>query len=440
MSALRPDYTVVIDRGRITSVGPSASVNVPSRSSRLDGRGKYLVPGLWDAHSHVSLAGEAGLVAYVANGVTTVRDLGSQLTQLHAWRTALGSGSMIGPSILTAGLTIEAAWWLDPALKLLSSDPILSRFPIVEMSPVQRLASAADAASVVDKVVASGSDLVKFRNLRGDEFHAVAREAARRRLLLAGHSPAGVPIGEAAELGLRTFEHAETVTSRLGTADVATRRAQFARVAAAGGAITPTLVTDVAYRQTSDAIAASVINDVDGRSDSRRRYVAPLLLARWQFGLDLKRYEKPADWAEGYRRQVADMRLAHESGVRLLVGTDLGVSLIYPGFSVHDEMKILVEDVGLSSLDALKAATVNPAEAMDLQQRVGSIAAGQRADLLLLAANPLDDIANTTRIDAVILNGRLHSRRMLDEMLLRGAVTSAREARDRAARIAKNLR
>jgi imidazolonepropionase-like amidohydrolase len=427
-SALRPGFSVIVEDGVITRVGPAAEVDVPSASTRVEGRGKYLIPGLWDAHSHVSLSGDAGLAAYVANGVTTVRDLGSQLAETRRLRAALAAGQLTGPRILTAGLTIEAAWWLDPALELLAKDPALARFPIVEMSPVQRLASAADAASVIDAVLASGAEHVKFRNLRGDEFRAVAAEAVRRGLVLAGHAPAGVQLAEAAERGLRTIEHAETVTARLGTASVAVRREQFSRVAAAGSAITPTLITDVAYRQTADSVAAAVIGDVDGQTEMRRRYVAPTLLARWQFGLELKRYEKPADWAESYRRQVADIRLAHEAGVPLLAGTDLGVSLIYPGFSVHEELKLLVRDAALSPLDALKTATINPARAMRLDGMLGSIQAGHRADMVLLTANPLGDIANTTRIDGVIRDGRFLDRAALDR-LLAGAATSLRNAR-----------
>jgi imidazolonepropionase-like amidohydrolase len=427
-AALDSGYTVIVERGVITRVGASGEITVPPGSSRVDGRGKYLIPGLWDAHSHLSLAGEAGLIAYVANGVTTVRDLGSQLAEIRRWRAAMDAGRLTGPRILTAGQTIEAAWWLDPALALLAKDPVLARFPIVEMSPAERLGSPADAVAVIDAIVASGVDLIKFRNLRGDEFHAVAGEAVRRGLALAGHAPSGVPIGEAAEQGLRTFEHAETVTARLGSADAPARRAQLSRVAAAGSAITPTLITDVAYRQTPDSVATAAIGDNDGRIDARRRYVGPVLLARWQFGLDLKRYEKPADWAAAYRRQVADIRLAYEAGVPLLAGTDLGVSLVYPGFSVHDELKLLVDDAGVSPLDALKAATINPARAMRLDATIGTIEAGRRADLVLLTANPLDEIGNTVRIDSVILAGRRLDRSALDNLLAEAAA-SLRNAR-----------
>jgi imidazolonepropionase-like amidohydrolase len=181
----------------------------------------------------------------------------------------------------------------------------------------------------------------------------------------------------------------------------------------------------VAYRQTPDTYAHAVISDGDNRRDSRRRYLTWSLLEAWKFGLEIKRFDAPNDWAESHRRQVADMQLAHELGVPLLVGTDLGVSLVYPGFSVHDEMRLLVDEVKLSALEALRAATVNPARNMGLADTVGVITAGQRADLVLLEADPLRDIRNAARIRAVVLNGRVLSRADIDSLL----VTAERVAR-----------
>jgi imidazolonepropionase-like amidohydrolase len=119
------------------------------------------------------------------------------------------------------------------------------------------------------------------------------------------------------------------------------------------------------------------------------------------------------------------MQLAHKLGVPLLVGTDLGVTLVYPGFSVHDELRLLVDEVKLSTLDALRAATINPARNMGLADTVRGITAGQRADLVLLDADPLRDIRNAARIQAVVLNGRVLSRAEIDSLL----VTAERLAR-----------
>jgi imidazolonepropionase-like amidohydrolase len=387
------------------------------------------VPGLWDAHAHVTDGGEAALDAYVANGVTTVRDLGGRLPELLAWRAGVRAGTRVGPRLLVAGPILEGAWWLDAVVGMLAADAELRAYPFVEASPRVRVASPADAPAAVDSLVRLGVDVVKLRNLRGDEFRAVAAAARRHGVPLVGHAPARVPIGEAAEAGLRSFEHAETVMLRLGDAPDASRREQLARVARAGAAITPTLVTDVAYRQTADSAAYAVIADTAGTRDPRRRYVSRDLLAHWKFALDLKRLEGPSipgARAASHRAQVDDVRRARDAGVPLLVGTDLGAPLIYPGFAVHDELRLLVGEAGLTPLEALRAATLAPARAMGMADSLGTIAPGRVADLVLLDADPLADIRNAARVRAVVLRGRPLARRDLDALLAAAARTARR--------------
>lgn len=134
------------------------------------------------------------------------------------------------------------------------------------------------------------------------------------------------------------------------------------------------------------------------------------------------------DWAESHRRQVADMQRAVQAGVQLLVGTDLGVSLVYPGFSVHEELELLVREVRLSPLESLRAATINPARNLGRPDTMRGVATGQRADLVLLDADPLEDIRNSGRIRGVVLNGRFLSRATLDGLLM----TAERIARESA--------
>ncbi|MGE0404927.1 MAG: amidohydrolase family protein [Candidatus Korobacteraceae bacterium] len=417
-SALRSGQTVIVHRGKITHVGPTGKVTVPRGAQYVDGRGKYLVPGLWDAHVHLSNTGPSALPAYVANGITSVRDLGGSISDFRTWERQFKDGSLVGPRLFKAGPNIEGAWWLDRALAVMASDPALAKFPMLKFSPRERLDGPKDASRAVGAIAALSVDVVKFRNLRPSEFQAVAAEAKKRGLPLAGHMPRGVSIGEAAEQGLRSLEHAESVTLSLGDADDIARRAQFRRVASAGAAITPTLVSDVAYRQTPDDSARKIISDTANRIDPRRRYVARQLLDGWNFGLASKRFDPVIDWAESHRRQVADMHRAFQAGVPLLVGTDLGTSLIYPGFSVHEELQLLVREVRLSPFEALRAATINPARNLGLADTTRGIAVGQRADLVLLDADPLQDIQNATRIRGVVLNGRFLSRANLDTLLM----------------------
>jgi imidazolonepropionase-like amidohydrolase len=406
-AARRPRQTVLVAHGRITTVGPFATTTVPPGARIVDGRGAYLIPGLWDAHTHVGPAGPSGLAAYVANGVTTIRDLGGPVEDLRAWKAQIRDGTIVGPQIIAAGRTLESAEWLAGAMALLRADPVLQSYPILDITPVQPLAAASGARAAVDEMLAAGAEVIKFRNLDADRFRAVAVEARRVGLPLVGHAPDNLSIAEAAEAGLRTLEHAEGVSLQLGSLKPEARRAQFVRVAAAGMAVTPTLLTDKAYRMTPDATAFAVIADTDNRIDGRRRYLTRSLLGRWKFGLDLKRYERPRDRAPLFRQEVEDMRLASAAGVQLLVGTDVGVSLVYPGFGVHDELRLLVDEVRLSPLQALQAATINAARTMAAAPRVGAIVAGHEADFVLLEADPLVNIRNAARIRAVGLDGRL---------------------------------
>ena len=412
------DQTVVIENGRITAVGRAVHEVVPPVGAKIvDGRGRFLIPGLWDAHAHLSHAGPAALAAYVAHGVTSVRDLGGRLDRVLAWRRRIENGELVGPRLFTAGPNVEGAWWLDMVTGFLQRDSALNVSPFLENSPRMRLADASDAIRVVDSLAQLGVDYIKFRNVRADEFRAIAAGARRRGLPLMGHAPAGVPLADAAEAGVASIEHMETVMIRLGDADSAARHAQLAAVARAGTAITATLVTDQAFRQTPDSLGYAAIADTRGSQDSRRRLLSADLRAAWKFGLDTKRVEGPNDWAAARRRQLSDLRIAAAAGVPILVGTDLGVALVYPGSSVHEEMRLLVEEGGLTPYEALRGATTLTAASLRDSTVSSRIRAGQRADLVLLAADPLEDIRNSTGIEAVIVNGQLFERQDIQDLI-----------------------
>jgi imidazolonepropionase-like amidohydrolase len=427
-SARIPNQTVLVHDGRITAVGKAGTTRIPRGARVLDGRGRFLIPGLWDSHTHLTMFGDAVLPLLVSQGVTSVRDMGGVPETLSGWQKSVASGERLGPRIFHAGSLIEAAWWLDRVSAGIKSTPELAYFPFLQVSPRLRLASAAEAPATVAQVKASGADLVKFRNLRGAEFQAVAAEAARLGLLLTGHVPRGIMPGEAAEAGMASVEHMETVSLALGNAPDRERRRQFERMAKAGTAITATMTTDVAYRQTPDARAYAIIDDMRNVIDARRRFLSPLALAAWRFGLDIKKLEGPGeDHAALHRRQLADLRLAADAGVRILIGTDITVSLIFPGYSVHEEMAYLVRKAGLTPLEALRGATLYAAQTMR-DPVSGRISPGQRADMLLLSSDPLSRIEATSQIEAVVLNGRYLGRSQLRALQERSAAIAARES------------
>jgi Amidohydrolase family len=259
-----------------------------------------------------------------------------------------------------------------------------------------------------------------------DAYFAAIAEARARGVRVVGRVPRDVRIQEAADAGLRTFERMSGVplpcpfSVRLlsrtpGLSDVVPpcgsegdRNAVFAELKAQGAAVTPTLVS---FRGLARADERGLADDPEFR------YAAPALRATWQ--------RKLAKWPRAvptsYRRDLIKLYLptvsaADRAGVRIVAGSDLGSPYVVPGFAIHDEMQLLVQ-AGLSPLEALQAATRNAAAAAGEAGSVGTIEPGQQADLVLLTADPLADIRNTERIEAVVLHGRLLDRAALDRLL-----------------------
>ena len=411
----RSDQTVLIRGTRIVSVQPSKDAPLSSETRIIDATGKYLMPGLWDSHVHLSYLGACALPVFVANGVTALRDAGARLDEITEWRREIAAGKLVGPLIKAAGPNLESGDWLSRAYRLASQS-----HPIWRWGPRLPVDGPSSARTVVDSLARLGVDFVKFRNLPRATFLAIAREAKRRRLPLAGHAPHGTSILEAADSGMASIEHAETVTLALDTASVSIRRRAFAELVKTGTFITPTLTTERANWLTSDSAHRALIDDSAGTYDANRKYVSARTIGLWREAMELNKKgdDGSTHWNELYRRQVADTRLADEGGVRFLAGTDVGGAIgLYAGPSLHDELHLMVRDAGISPTRALQSATTNPAAFFKLDRERGTIAAGMAADLVLLDANPLADIDNVRRVRAVVLGGRMLQRADLDQIL-----------------------
>ena len=411
---LHENQSIVIKAEHITVVGESDGVVIPKDAQVIDGSGKYIIPGLWDAHVHLSYLGACALPVFVANGVTSVRDCGAQLEDIAMWQKQIAEGKLIGPRIKTPGPNLESKEWLERAWKVLPSSDEAWR-----LGPRREVVNAEQAASVVDSLAASRVDFIKFRNLPHPSFMAVMAEAKRQGLPVAGHAPKGTSLVEASEAGMKSIEHAETIMLALGSLSDEERLQSFQVLARNHTLITPTLITDVAAHLTSDKDALAIVADTNGARDVRRKYVAPQTLRLWQHGIELKKkFEEDDDWQTLYLKEVEVLRLAHRAGVQMMTGTDEGsIAGLYPGFSVHDELELLVKEVGLTPLEALQTAIVYPPTFFGSQSEFGLIQPGRLADLVLLDANPLTDIRNTRRIRTVVINGKVLQRANLDAML-----------------------
>lgn len=410
--ALHPGQTVLIHGGRITWTGPAAQARVPAGARVVEARGKFVVPGLWDMHVHTSREGRARHFwpLFLAHGVTGVREMGSYLDTLRYWRAEARRPGSVAPRIVFS-------------TPMLDGDPPSWRHGY-------GIADAAAARAAVDSMHALGFDFLKVYNrLSREAYFAIAQRARERGMVFAGHVPESISLVEASDAGQRSFEHlddelfiacvpggpaalsafvdarrsgapgdsVEVLLNRLRAvaaagADAAACRPFMERLARNGTWITPTLAV---FRGSSadDALAA----------DPRLRYVPPALAQRWA-----RDRRPPGDedrFIEVQRGRVA--RMALQAGVGILAGTDASdEAYVFAGSGLHDELALLV-GAGFTPLQALQAATINPARYLGAADSMGTVAAGRVADLLVLDANPLEDIRNTMRIHAVVANGRL---------------------------------
>jgi imidazolonepropionase-like amidohydrolase len=402
---------VTIHSGRIAAVGLAAGP-LPQGARVVDGRGKYLVPGLWDMHVHLDMVGPSALGLLVANGVTGVRDLGGDFAQVRAMRDQVNRGALIGPRIRTAGTILETPRFLG-VLRMLAGQLEEPFDEALEGMAGERIAVATPEAAraAVAKLADAGADCIKFRSVVSLEvLRALAEEASRHGLVLVGHTPAGISAAEAAEAGQRSFEHSLV---HPGSLEIEDEAAMIERLRRAEAVVVPTLVTVQASRLLSAEEQRARIDDVRGRLDARRRYVSEELLAHWRLQMRLDEFESPADWREHHEASLELLQRLHRAGVTILPGTDLGARFIYPGWSLHDELELLVSEVGMTPAEALQAATLLPARHFGIEDELGTVEPGKRADLVLLDASPLESIANTRRIRAVVLGGRYLDSRAL---------------------------
>ncbi len=433
--SLLPDRTVIVQDGRVTYSGPGKRAPIPRGAHIVEGRGKYLIPGLWDMHYHFE--GKPNVREFnllIANGVVGIRDMGDVPEEIFRARSETAAGTVLGPHIVACGPIVDGP---DP------SNPPIS---VAVHNPEQ-------ARRTVRSLKATGADCVKVHDgLPLDAYLALADEAKKAELPLVGHVPIRVKTVLATNVGQRSIEHQigfrgmseaeDEVMESEKTNDVfaeAMRTKNFGLIpesiakkgnyildhftqeradelfrtfARNGTYLVPTLVTDRSL---------TFVDTISKEDDPRQKYIPASQREWWnpERGM-LTRYRTPAYIAfrkRQFEKTLQQIPVAHRTGVKFLAGTDTTLPFIYPGFSLHDELGLFVQ-AGLTPLEALQAATINPTRYLGLQQSRGTVQSGESADLVLLDANPLVDIQNTRKIFAVILRGRFLTRRDLDRLLL----------------------
>jgi imidazolonepropionase-like amidohydrolase len=401
--------TVIVIDGRIAQIGKNGTVNIPQGATVIDGQGLYLMPGLVDAHVHYFDAPIFGRLM-IANGVVLVRDMGMPNDDILPFRDALNQGEALGPEMVTTGFILDG----DP--------PLIPQISLGVKTPE-------DGRLVVRQQVEAGVDMIKvYSTLDRDAFLAILDEAQKHGLKVVGHVPDSIYIEEAAGAGLASMEHwfgFEKVIARLlgepvkltysgmgSQADYLTRldevdlsalQAVYQRLRDSGLTIVPTVVT---YRNYPD------LDAVDFGNIEGYEYLSPSVTAYWKSQMAGQDKIDAAIW-QNWAEIVKGL---NQAGVPLMVGTDLMVPGIIPGYAVHDEM-LIWQDVGIPAADILRSATLVPAQFMGLGDRLGSIDEGKTASMVLVQGNPLDDIRNARKIESVFLRGKYFNRQDLDALL-----------------------
>ncbi|NDQ56753.1 MAG: amidohydrolase family protein [Acidipila sp.] len=435
IGTLRRDFTVVVVGERITAVRPSRDIAIPAGARVVDATGKYLIPGLWDMHVHLTGAGEPTgsrqfiVPLLVVNGITGVRDMGGPLDALLAIRQEIWSAKVIGPRIALSGPYLDG--------------------PHPAFQPSIPLSDAPAARLAVQWLSERGVDFIKVQSLLPrDAYFAIAEEARRLKMPFAGHVPETVGAAEASDAGQKSIEHLTNVLLGCGIlknipvgneSDPGAESAEAkherqweqmllsgfdSKKAAALFAVflrnrtwqSPTLIM---IRNMGLATANEEL-----LTDPRLAYVPEAVRKNWTRNREARLAGRSPE-ALALRRAFLEKQIAvtgamRRAGVEFLAGTDTAAPYVFPGSSLHEELELFVQ-AGFTPAEALASATVNPALYLGMEDKLGAVETGKLADLVLLDGNPLEDIRNTRKIFAVMLNGRLLDRWQLDEIKARVA-------------------
>jgi imidazolonepropionase-like amidohydrolase len=403
--------TVVVRDGRIASIDSTGATSDVRGLRVVDGTGKFLVPGLIEMHAHLSKTRASALGLFVRNGVTTVRDMGGDHQELLRWRADVQSGTRFGPRILLAGPYLES----QANIERMRADPPEERVEPFERARIG-IGSPERARQVIDSLAALELDYLKIRTVADRETYLAINQAAEAHGLdVVGHVT-GLPVELVLEAGQDGIEHFFYPTLDDRTRDE--RLAIWREFAARGVAIVPTLVTFQNATLGDPERLRAIVNDSLGQIDPRRRYLSNFLTLDWrEQALELVNDEDRAIFESIFHSTIRNTREMHEAGMDVLAGSDVAVLNIYPGSSLHEELGILVDSIGMSPMEALSRATARSAAFLGIADSVGTVEAGMVADLILVDGDPRADIRNLSRISAVILRGRLFDSLALDALL-----------------------
>jgi imidazolonepropionase-like amidohydrolase len=389
-SAPVPDAAVVIRKGRIVAVGPKSQIKIPKHAQIVDVRGKTILPGLWDMHAHFEQV-EWGPI-YLAAGATTVRDCGNEFEFITAVRDAIAAGQGLGPRILAAGV-------VD------GSGPLALG--------VARVDTAEEARRWVDRYHEAGFQQMKiYSSVKLEEVKAVADEAHLLGMTVTGHVPEGLNAYQVIEAGQDQINHIVYITDIMHPPlPDPSPRGSVPKAVAAIDFHSPQAQKAITFLKAHHTVIDPTLSVFELGTASTAKptasfepgvnKVAPELAAQL---IDVGPPRSDADIREkAFDKMVDTVGVLHRAGITVVAGTDQTV----PGYSLYREIELYVQG-GFTPMEALQAATIVPARVMGLDKELGTVEAGKRADVIVLDANPLDNIHNIRTVEYVITGGKMY--------------------------------
>lgn len=435
----QPDMTVIIRGNRLDTIAKSENASIPKNAQVVNAEGQFLIPGLWDMHVHHpsdEMTRKLFFPLYIANGVTGIRDMFGDrysptspeavgLETVNQWRREIAAGTLLAPRIIASSAILDGG------------KPVWTgSMPVT---------NAAEGRRAVQWSLARRADFVKvYSLLPRDAYFAIADEAKKQHIPFAGHVPLSVTAAEASDAGQRSIEHLTGILLACSTHEKQLQQSfqsqnDGSAFLAAMSWLQPKRLVETFSSTKAEALlrklvrnhtwqvptltvlrASALLDDESLTNDPRLKYIPPQAREQWQQrSQTVAKSTTSAKLAErkaAFQKQLEIVGAMNQAGVQILAGTDTLNPYILPGFSLHDELELLVQ-AGLTPMAALQTATLKPAQYLGLSDSFGTVEPGKIADLVLLDANPLEQIGNTRKIAAIVVNGRFVDKANLQQLL-----------------------
>ena len=435
---LKENMTIIVSENKIIKVDKTSNLKLSKKNTVINGSDKYLIPGLWDSHVHFAF--EEDLASsmfnlFIAYGITSVRDTGGEINFVKKWKNKSVDNSNIYPRVKIAGPLI------DGKFNVYNGNSVY--FPPLSV----RTATVKETENQVNELIKNGVDFLKaYEMLTPEQFGVITKIAKENGLKVTGHIPLSMDVISASNIGLNSIEHLRNIEMSSTSNFEELLKQRRAALKNKDGVLGSTLRTSLhdAQRMSSirniDSIQLKKVLNTLAKNDT---WQIPTLML--YYGWANKLY-KNLEWKKTFeflpikikdewnnqiiqadsrdnseRKKFADWGLSmtglmNKMDITFMAGTDTPIGWQTPGYSLHNELEMLVKS-GLTTLEAIESATYNPALYFNMEGELGLIKEGYIADLIFLSDNPLNNISNTKKIESVIKNGNLMNRNYLDSLL-----------------------